>query len=225
MRVSRTVAALIALNPAVHAERLTIERIFSDPDLDGPSPRALQIAPDGSRVTFLRGRADDQNRLDRWAHDVAAGNARRVVDSAALDERKELSDTERARRERERIAQLKGIVTYRWAPDSRTLPFSVGERLWLYASDALPDRRLRARTPSGKLLLVHGMADDDVLFANSTRLVAALQWRGTQFRLMMYPVAKHGPSTPALKKHVCTMIARYFDEKLKSVSRGGGTAP
>ena len=66
-----------------------------------------------------------------------------------------------------------------------------------------------------KLLLVHGMADDNVLFSNSTRLMAELQQRGTQFRLMTYPGGKHGLSAPALKKHVYRLIADYFDEKLK----------
>jgi dipeptidyl-peptidase-4 len=68
------------------------------------------------------------------------------------------------------------------------------------------------------LLLVHGMADDNVLFANSTRLMAALQQGGIQFRLMTYPGGKHGLSTPPLKKHVYTLIKNYFDEMLKPVS-------
>jgi dipeptidyl-peptidase-4 len=42
------------------------------------------------------------------------------------------------------------------------------------------------------LLLLHGMADDNVLFANSTRLMSALQERGIAFELMTYPGAKHG---------------------------------
>ncbi|MCA1713613.1 MAG: S9 family peptidase, partial [Gammaproteobacteria bacterium] len=44
------------------------------------------------------------------------------------------------------------------------------------------------------LLLIHGMADDNVLFANSTRLMSELQQRGTPFQLMTYPGAKHGLS-------------------------------
>ncbi|HLM52550.1 MAG TPA: prolyl oligopeptidase family serine peptidase, partial [Pseudoxanthomonas sp.] len=43
-----------------------------------------------------------------------------------------------------------------------------------------------------KLLLVHGMADDNVLFAHSTKLMSELQKRGTPFELMTYPGAKHG---------------------------------
>jgi dipeptidyl-peptidase 4 len=42
------------------------------------------------------------------------------------------------------------------------------------------------------LLLIHGMADDNVLFSNATALMADLQVRGTRFQLMTYPGAKHG---------------------------------
>ncbi len=59
---------------------------------------------------------------------------------------------------------------------------------------------LARRIEVDTLLLVHGMADDNVLFSNSTKLMAALQQRGTQFRLMTYPGAKHGLSTPAHEK-------------------------
>ncbi|MGH8077384.1 MAG: prolyl oligopeptidase family serine peptidase, partial [Lysobacter sp.] len=45
---------------------------------------------------------------------------------------------------------------------------------------------------TSKLLLVHGMADDNVLFSNSTALMSALQQRGQPFELMTYPGAKHG---------------------------------
>jgi dipeptidyl-peptidase-4 len=45
---------------------------------------------------------------------------------------------------------------------------------------------------ASKLLLVHGMADDNVLFSNSTALMSALQKRGQPFELMTYPGAKHG---------------------------------
>ena len=42
------------------------------------------------------------------------------------------------------------------------------------------------------LLLIHGMADDNVLFTNSTALMSALQQRAVPFELMTYPGAKHG---------------------------------
>ena len=153
MRVLFCIAGLAMSLPAISvpamAEKLTIDRIYSDPDLNGPSPRALKLAPDGSRVTFLRGREDDQNQLDLWVFDVATNATRRLVDSTALGSTPELSDAEKARRERERIAQLHGIVSYRWSPDSRKILFGVGERLWLYDFDAKPGAELRALTPTG----------------------------------------------------------------------------
>ncbi|MEO7431804.1 MAG: S9 family peptidase, partial [Dokdonella sp.] len=75
-------SALLWLSSLVHADRLTVDRLYSDPDLNGPSPRALKIAPDGTRVTFLRGRSDDQNQLDLWQYEIASGKTERLVDSA-----------------------------------------------------------------------------------------------------------------------------------------------
>jgi dipeptidyl-peptidase-4 len=68
------------------------------------------------------------------------------------------------------------------------------------------------------LFLGHGMADDNVLFVNSTRLMSELQQRGIQFELMTYPGAKHGLSTPQMKTHVFTAIERFFDRHLKGGS-------
>ena len=62
------------------------------------------------------------------------------------------------------------------------------------------------------LLLVHGMADDNVLFTNSTALMAALQARGKAFRLMTYPGGKHGLSERTTTDHVNRLIADYLDE-------------
>ena len=43
-----------------------------------------------------------------------------------------------------------------------------------------------------ELLIIHGMADDNVLFTNSTKLFKSLQDAGKQFEIMVYPGAKHG---------------------------------
>ncbi len=71
---------------------------------------------------------------------------------------------------------------------------------------ALPGSALRTMPPatkrarlcpmpricSGKLLVMHGMADDNVLFLNSTKLFRRLQDLGKPFEVMVYPGAKHG---------------------------------
>ena len=65
------------------------------------------------------------------------------------------------------------------------------------------------------LFLAHGMADDNVLFANSTSLMSELQKRNVQFELMTYPGAKHGLSTPQMKTHIYTSIKNFMDAHLK----------
>jgi dipeptidyl-peptidase-4 len=64
------------------------------------------------------------------------------------------------------------------------------------------------------LLLMHGMADDNVLFTNSTRLIDGLVNRNVQFELMTYPGAKHGISSRAGQRHVQNMIVNSFKKNL-----------
>jgi dipeptidyl-peptidase-4 len=64
------------------------------------------------------------------------------------------------------------------------------------------------------LLLVHGMADDNVLFTNTTRLIDGLVNRGIQFDLMTYPGAKHSLSSRAAQRHVYATIEAFFKRNL-----------
>jgi dipeptidyl-peptidase 4 len=116
----------------VMAEPLTIESIFAGGGLDGPVPQNLKISPDGQRVTFLRGRANDSSRLDLWEYHLEDKATRRLVDADTLDSGAELSDAEKARRERARQAGLSGIIDYQWSPDGRALLFPLGGKLYLY---------------------------------------------------------------------------------------------
>ncbi|MET0498145.1 MAG: DPP IV N-terminal domain-containing protein [Steroidobacteraceae bacterium] len=68
----------------------------------------------------------------------------------------------------------------------------------------------------GNLLLVHGMADDNVLFAHSTKLMQRLQSNSQSFELMTYPGGKHGLVRMAqMGRHYYEMVLKFFDEKLK----------
>jgi dipeptidyl-peptidase-4 len=128
------------------ADDLTLERIFADPALDGPTPRGVKVSPDGRRVGLLRGRATDQHQLDLWTYDVKTGRLELRVDSMQLSPQENLSDAERARRERERTADYHGIVDYDWAPDGRHVLFTLGGDLYLYDLDAQPKAALRRLT-------------------------------------------------------------------------------
>ncbi|MBT8079676.1 MAG: S9 family peptidase [Gammaproteobacteria bacterium] len=112
---------------------LDIERLFAAPDLDGPSPRAVRISPDSTRVTFLRGKDTDPLQMDLWEFNIADKAMRLLVDSVALTgDSEELSEEELARRERLRIVGQKGIVSYQFSPDGKRLLFPLNGDLYLY---------------------------------------------------------------------------------------------
>ena len=69
-------------------------------------------------------------------------------------------------------------------------------------------------TCAGKLLLVHGMADDNVLFQNSVLLMDALQRARIPFEMMAYPGKKHGIRGKATRIHLFEMILAHFRRHL-----------
>jgi dipeptidyl-peptidase-4 len=128
-----SLALMLATTSLAHAEKLTLEAITGPLPLSGPTLMKPKVAPDGSRVSFLRGKEADRNQLDLWAYDIASGQTRLLVDSkVVLPGAETLSDAEKARRERQRIAAMTGIVDYQWSPDARTLLFPLGGELYLY---------------------------------------------------------------------------------------------
>ena len=70
------------------------------------------------------------------------------------------------------------------------------------------------------LLLVHGMADDNVLFAHSTVLMKKLQDLQKPFDLMTYPGGKHGLIRQNVTGwHAHANIVRFFDREIGAGGR------
>ncbi|MFG2091473.1 prolyl oligopeptidase family serine peptidase [Spirillospora sp. NPDC048824] len=111
-------------------------------------PRAFQIAPDDSRVAFLRTRAGDDPVTCLWTLDTATGEERCVADPAALDVPGEenLPAEERARRERAR-EQAGGIVGYATDRAMRQAVFTLGGSLHVADLDTGLVRELPAQAP------------------------------------------------------------------------------
>lgn len=128
----------------VDQEPLTIERLYASPGLSGPTPTGVKYSPDGKRVTFLKARADDTARFDLWQFDVATGAQSLLVDSKLLEpEEVELSEEEKALRERKRIAGRKGIVSYDWGTaDTILVPLGGDLHLVTLAEDGVSTRQL-----------------------------------------------------------------------------------
>jgi dipeptidyl-peptidase 4 len=66
----------------------------------------------------------------------------------------------------------------------------------------------------GALLVIHGMADDNVLFTHSTRLFKWLQDRRLPFEMMTYPGAKHALQQPDVAIHRYMTILDFFARTL-----------
>ena len=89
---------------------LTPERVFSSPSLNGPVAKGVSLSPDGQLVAFLRSREDNVDVQDLWAAPTGEGEPFKLIDARALvPEAGELSEAEKARRERMRIS-ARGVV-------------------------------------------------------------------------------------------------------------------
>jgi dipeptidyl-peptidase-4 len=83
----------------------------------------------------------------------------------------------------------------------------------------------RARDLSRPLLLMHGTADDNVLFEHTLRLSEALQNAGRRFELMIYPGKAHGISGKTAQVHVYSTLTGFFARHLgfRDPDARGGT--
>jgi dipeptidyl-peptidase-4 len=117
---------------AKSSQTLTIDRIYSSPSLNGQAPKSLKFSPDGSRVTYLKGKVEDLYRYDLWEYNLGTKQHKLLVDSQTLFSGPEnLSDEEKARRERQRIYGV-GIMEYQFSQDGSALLFPLNGDIYHY---------------------------------------------------------------------------------------------
>ncbi len=66
----------------------------------------------------------------------------------------------------------------------------------------------------GRLMMVHNIEDDNVLFANAMMMSDVLQKAGKQFEFQVYPQKAHGVSG-AVRKQMLETITAFFEKTLK----------
>ncbi|MDM3869877.1 S9 family peptidase [Porticoccus sp. W117] len=159
-------AVLLMLCLPVAAEPLTIERFVASPSLSGPAIKGLKLSPDGTLATYLKGKPDNHKQQDLWAYHIATDQHRLLVDSVQLtggDE--QLSEVERARRERQRI-KGSGIVEYYWSPNSDGLLFPIGGDLYYLGLEAAGQK------PTPRRLTNNPAFETDVRFSPKGNFVS-----------------------------------------------------
>ena len=77
------------------------------------------------------------------------------------------------------------------------------------ASDAVGD----ATKIADPLLLIHGMSDDNVVFDNSTALMAAMQKGAVPFEMMAYPGQTHRVGGPGISVHLWRTIEGFLERR------------
>ncbi|MER6127436.1 prolyl oligopeptidase family serine peptidase [Streptomyces sp. NPDC001795] len=112
------------------------------------APRAFTVAPDGSRVAFLRSASGTDRAHKLWVLDVAEGVERPAADPDALlgGAAEELPPEERARRERSREGGA-GIVGYATDTAVELASFALSGRLFTAELRAGTARELPVRGP------------------------------------------------------------------------------
>ena len=66
------------------------------------------------------------------------------------------------------------------------------------------------------LLLIHGMADDNVVFENSTALMGKLQGAAAPFETMVYPGQTHSVGGPKISVHLWKTILAFLNRNIKN---------
>lgn len=96
--------------------------------------------------------------------------------------------------------------TERYLGDPRKDPKS-------YATSNAVEDAARIKDP---LLLIHGMADDNVFLDNSTAFAAKMQETATPFEMMFYPGYTHRVAGPGVSEHLWGTILDFLDREVKN---------
>ena len=65
-----------------------------------------------------------------------------------------------------------------------------------------------------KLLIVHNMEDDNVLFQNTAQMADALERAGKLFEMVTYTGKSHGVTGP-VRKQLLETLTDFFEKNLK----------
>lgn len=138
----RAAALLVFLNiaivtipppPGLAAQSLRLEDIFSEHGLEGPTPTQFQWSPDGRRLSYILAE-EEGDRRNLWAASAESGEKKVLVSYEQLRKLGQRETSTQNEREKERLLRY-AVASYLWSPDSQSLLFTSGGRLYLYHLD------------------------------------------------------------------------------------------
>ncbi len=123
--------SFLCLNENILADKhLTIERLFSDPRLEGITPREIKWAEDNAKFAFLWNSKGEKN-LSLWIYDLKSKKLNEVVSEEDFVEPTEISKEEEERKTIMRKATT-GITDFIWSPNSKKLLIPYHSDLFIY---------------------------------------------------------------------------------------------
>ena len=93
------------------------------------------------------------------------------------------------------------MYTERYMGDPRKVPDAYAR------ADAMAD----TAKIGDPLLIIHGMSDDNVVFENSSAIIAKMQSEAVPFEMMLYPGFTHRISGPKVSQHLYETMFRFLD--------------
>lgn len=122
-----------------------IERYMEYPLINGRSPSAPDMAPDGHAIVFGWNHTGDR-KLDLYWMSYPSGKTYKIVSADAIQDLPRQDDSRTKEQIQEQKTDDGGIGSAQWAPDSKTLLFSYKGRWWLVNEDG---KELRAIVDGG----------------------------------------------------------------------------
>ncbi len=108
---------------------LTLGRLMSYPVINGRSPNAPTMSPDGTMISFGWNKTGER-MLDLWVMDYPSGETRQIVKAVDIPKFPRQDDTRTELEKTEEELYDGGISGATWSPDSNELLFSYRGRIW-----------------------------------------------------------------------------------------------
>jgi len=113
---------------------IPFERYYQYPILNGRSPAAPAMSPDGKYIVFGWNQTGER-KLDIWVMDFPSGKKKQIVEASKINDLLNQDDTRTDQDKKEQTLYDGGPSGYQWSPDSKEILFSYKGRTWTMTPD------------------------------------------------------------------------------------------